>query len=55
MQAELIPELREIWEKLHHVINSHDELYFFQKNDEMDALSGAANALRPLIYKYGVH
>lgn len=54
MQAELQTELKEVWEKLHHIANSHDELYFFQKNSEMDALSQAAEALRPLVNKYGI-
>ncbi len=54
MQTELIPDLQDIWEKLHHVANSHDELYFFQKNPEMDALTGAMDALRPLAIKYGI-
>lgn len=54
MQTELIPDLKDIWEKLHHIANSHDELYFFQKNSEMDALSQAAEALRPLVNKYGI-
>lgn len=52
MQLELQNELKEIWEKLHHIANSHDELYFFVKNPEMDALSKACDALRPIVYKY---
>ena len=55
MQTELIKELKDVWDKLHHIANSHDELYFFQKNPEMDSLTEAINELRPLVIKYGIY
>ena len=54
MQIELQQELQEVWHKLNHITNSHDELYFFQKNSELSALWGAIEELKPLVKKYKI-